>query len=575
MGDDPTDGAKNEITSMRVDAYDSRIVVSWENADPDARHYVRWKLHEVASPAFRNPCQVEGCDPADGVEIAAGVRQYEITEQVIERARGPILNDYMYEVHLRAEEGPWIDVHSVEPTKKSPGGFLERPGIIAGDGQLEVSWNAHESDAENGKPVGYRVGWHVGNGEYKWADRPGAGEVTLGNISRGPVLRGRMRYTITGLTNGRMYEVRIHTYLSGRPTFSDQDTLRGWPKKGWTPPPAPEPTATPTHTPTPTFTATATHTPTITPTPTVTNTPKPGSTATFTPTVTMTPTATHTSTATFTPTFTPTATPTPTFTPTRTAPTTATPTHTATVTATHTPTPTTKAAKTTISFPKTAYTVDEGNVVEVKVELSSAPTKDVRFNLVTSDGTANSGSDYIGGSFPGAIFADPGYGYKWAVLPLIAYLDNLVENDETFRLSIQLPEGSLYANYAVGSDAIITIRDTTPTISFDKTAYRVNEDDDVEVKVKLSSAAKRDMQFNLVTSNGTATSGSDYIGGTFTVTILTGSDSAVLAIAVSPDNLVENDETFSVSIQLPEGWLSATHAVGSDTTVTIRDTTPP
>ena len=350
--------AKNEITSMRVDAYDSRIVVSWENADPDARHYVRWKLHEVASPAFRNPCQVEGCDPADGVEIAAGVRQYEITEQVIERARGPILNDYMYEVHLRTEGGPWIDVHSVEPTKKSSGGFLERPGIIAGDGQLELSWNAHESDDENGKPVGYRVGWHVGNGEYKWADRPGAGEVTLGNISRGPVLRGRMRYTITGLTNGRQYEIRIHTYLSGRPTFSDQDTLRGWPKKGWTPPTAPAPTATPTHTPTPTFTATATHTATRTPpiTPTVTNTPRPGSTPTPTFTATHTPTSTYTPTATFTPTATstPTAIATATFTPTATytstpstagrdEPTTtptATPTFTSTATPTYTSTPT-------------------------------------------------------------------------------------------------------------------------------------------------------------------------------------------------------------------------------------------
>ena len=241
-----TGGVKNEITAMSVDAYDGRIVVSWENADTDAKHYVRWKLHEVAVPAFRNPCQVDGCDPADGVEIPAGVREYEITEQVIERVKGPILNDYMYEVHLRTEGGSWIDVHSAEPTKKSPGGFLERPGIIAGDGQLELSWNAHESDAEDGQPVGYRVGWHVGNGEYEWADRPGAGEVTLGNISRGPVLSGRMRYTITGLTNGRMYEVRIHTYLAGRPTFSDQDTLRGWPKKGWTPPTAPPISPTPT-----------------------------------------------------------------------------------------------------------------------------------------------------------------------------------------------------------------------------------------------------------------------------------------------------------------------------------------
>ena len=255
---------------------------------------------------------------------------------------------------------------------------LTRPNRPSVDGAT-VSWNEIEHATD------YRVSWRV-QGTEEWTKRKTGGAT---------------HYTLTGLQQGVVYEVRAraladkqmyknshwsliaelviqpplptdtptptpshtplptdtptptpsHTPLptdtpTPTPSHTPLPTDTPTPTPSHTPLPTDTPTPTPSHTPLPTDTPTPSNTPTNTPTPTLTpsNTPTPTLTPSNTPTPTLTPsntpTPTATPTATDTPTNTPTPTDTPTATPTATDTPTNTPTPTATPTATNTPTPT-------------------------------------------------------------------------------------------------------------------------------------------------------------------------------------------------------------------------------------------
>ena len=88
----------------------------------------------------------------------------------------------------------------------------------------------------------------------------------------------------------------------------------------------------------------------------------------------------------------------------------------------------------------------------MRVEHSGSTDSRVELQLVTTDGSAKAGSDYIGGSFPAPIYA----GYNWITLPIVIKIDSVAEDDETFTVSIRLPEDS---PYTAGSDATVTIHD--------------------------------------------------------------------------------------------------------------------
>lgn len=60
---------------------------------------------------------------------------------------------------------------------------------------------------------------------------------------------------------------------------------------------------------------------------------------------------------------------------------------------------------------------------------------------------------------------------------------------------------------------------------------------------------------NYATSNGTATAGSDYTAASGTVTLLNGEASKSFTVAVSQDNLVELDETFTLTLTSPSRGL--------------------
>ena len=93
--------------------------------------------------------------------------------------------------------------------------------------------------------------------------------------------------------------------------------------------------------------------------------------------------------------------------------------------------------------------------------------------------------------------------------------------------------------------------------------------------VSLGGALNTPVQVSWATSDGTATAGQDYIAVTGgVVTIPANSTSATFTVSVTGDTTDEPDETFSVTISLPERDL--TDGSGSTSPgVAIAGATPP
>ena len=233
----------------------------------------------------------------------------------------------------------------------------------AGDRQISVTWAEPENKGGAGAAITFcLVRWRIAavpstnTPAGSWNDDDGVHTNTT------------ISHTITGLINGRSYDIEVAA-LNGIDPGSDWSAAQGTPlapvvairdddqDDGSTPTPMPTPTPTPTAMPTPT--ATPTPTPTAMPTPTPTATPTPTPTATPTPTPTAMPTPTPTAMPTPTPTATPSPTPTamPTPTPTATPSSAVTPIPTSSV---PTPAPTATAAPRPTSTPSVMATPTPG-----------------------------------------------------------------------------------------------------------------------------------------------------------------------------------------------------------------------
>ena len=191
-------------------------------------------------------------------------------------------------------------------------------------------------------------------------------------------------------------------------------------------------------------------------------------------------------------------------------------------------------------------------------------------NYNTSSGTATSGEDYTAVS--GVLtWADGEGGSKSIVIPIIN--DTLVENPETFNLTLSSPSDSLVLGQ---SDSNITILsdDSAGTVSWDNLSYTVNEKGgSLTVTASRSDGTGGAVTVEYTTSNGTATAGQDY---TATSGILSWADgeggSKSVSIPIIADSLEELDETFTLSLSNPTNNLTLSQ---SDATVTIVNDTSP
>ncbi len=215
--------------------------------------------------------------------------------------------------------------------------------------------------------------------------------------------------------------------------------------------------------------------------------------------------------------------------------------------------------------------VTEGNSETVtanfNVTLSNPSFQIISVTYSTADGTATtSDNDYaaIGAT---ALTFNPGETSKTITVSVNG--NTIFESDETFTVNL-----SGATNSSLGSDTGIgtILNDDLPNgqLQFNSANFIVREDDGgVEISIARSGESFGQVTVDYSTSNGTATSGTDYPSTAGTLTFADGETSKTFIVPVYSDSLIEGSETFNLNLNAATGGAS----LGSPAVVTITDTT--
>jgi len=215
-----------------------------------------------------------------------------------------------------------------------------------------------------------------------------------------------------------------------------------------------------------------------------------------------------------------------------------------------------------------AATVIEGNtgtsIMNFTVSLP-APNKDpVTVNFATTDGTATADVDYVARSgtltFPSNVQSQP--------IAITINGDVLFENNETFTVTLSAPSGAtIGAASAIGTitdDEVLGLSVADATIAEGGNGSTVL----MNFTVALAGVSSLPVTVDYATSNGTASAPNDFTAVSGTLTFAPGESSKTVSVAILGDNIVENNETFAITLSNPNPApprLLLTRAVGTGT----------
>jgi hypothetical protein len=129
--------------------------------------------------------------------------------------------------------------------------------------------------------------------------------------------------------------------------------------------------------------------------------------------------------------------------------------------------------------------------------------------------------------------------------------DTLDEDNETLNVNLSGVSNATIAD----SQGVGTINDNDPTPSVTINDISVTEVDSGTIAatftVTLSAASGRTVTLSYATANGTASSATDYIAASGTVTFNPGITTRTITVSVRGDTTNENNETFFVNLTNP------------------------
>lgn len=176
------------------------------------------------------------------------------------------------------------------------------------------------------------------------------------------------------------------------------------------------------------------------------------------------------------------------------------------------------------------------------VTLSARSGRTVSVSYVVTAGTASSGIDYVASPSTGQLVLPAGT--TTGIVSVSVLSDNVAESSETLQVTLHSPVNAVL----VDSSAVGTILDTTaPRLSV--AVVTVIEGDPARFVVSLNKPAPQTVTFRYSTSNGTATSPSDYSGvSNASGTIAAGASSTTLTVNTTENTTAESTETFTLSL---------------------------
>ncbi|MCA0302386.1 MAG: cellulase family glycosylhydrolase [Proteobacteria bacterium] len=207
------------------------------------------------------------------------------------------------------------------------------------------------------------------------------------------------------------------------------------------------------------------------------------------------------------------------------------------------------------------------------VSLSQPATEAVTVDYHTVPGDAGS-ADFVAQS--GSVTFAPGEQNKTVSIALSP--DTLHEANETFTVALGNPHAATIADGTgvgtiVDDDAAAPI--VAPTLSIADASIVEGDSGTAQMTftVGLSQAASGPVTVGYATGGGSATSGTDFLATSGTLTFAAGQTSKTIAVAIVGDTAVEANETFTVTLGSASG---ATVADGQATgTIVNNDSAPP
>jgi hypothetical protein len=202
--------------------------------------------------------------------------------------------------------------------------------------------------------------------------------------------------------------------------------------------------------------------------------------------------------------------------------------------------------------------VSEGNagttLANFTVSLSSASGSPVTFDMATEAGTAAGGVDYVEKTQAGMSIAA---GQTSAIFTVSVNGDTTVEGNETFAAELRNVSGAPVSKWRgqgrINNDdlALLSIGDVSITEGNggETTATFI---------VRLDRPMPSPVTYNIATSNGTASAGSDYVARSLTGRFIdAGRTTQVFEVQVTGDAAGEANETFNVTASSVSGALVA------------------
>ena len=218
--------------------------------------------------------------------------------------------------------------------------------------------------------------------------------------------------------------------------------------------------------------------------------------------------------------------------------------------------------------------VTEGNagtsLATFTVSLSAVAQANVGFNVVTSNVTASSGTDYVALNLTGQSIPA---GMSNKTFSVTINGDTAVEANETFNLNVTSVTGATIADsQGVGTilndDSVVLPALSIANVSVSEGNAGTST---ATFTVQLNAIPASAVSFDIATANGSATAGSDYVALALSgQTLAAGQTSKNFAVTINGDTAVEADETFTVNVSNVSG---ATVSDGSATGNILNDDT--
>tara|TARA_R110002111_G_scaffold144910_2_gene211248 strand:+ start:60150 stop:84038 length:23889 start_codon:yes stop_codon:yes gene_type:complete len=213
-------------------------------------------------------------------------------------------------------------------------------------------------------------------------------------------------------------------------------------------------------------------------------------------------------------------------------------------------------------------TIDEyAGTATVTVSLNQPLTTILTVDFATADDSASSPSDYQ--ALSGTLTFNPGETTQTINISIIN--SDLTEMDETFLINLINPQSSEYQITLTDSQSEVTIvDDDQTTISINDITINENEGT-ATLTVSLDHVVETAISIEYATTDGSASSSSDYQSTSGTLTFESGNASQTIVIPIVDSDLVEIDETFFVNLLNLQSNGANVILTETQGTVTIHD----